>query len=70
MFFSPAANLPLPWVSWMVEGFEGSGYLFTVVLPAKLAGRLRGAEGRAVLHRFRDPADVLPTAAGSVPKVI
>ncbi|OKI18447.1 acyltransferase [Streptomyces sp. CB03911] len=70
VFFSPAANLPLPWVSWMVEGFEGSGYLFTVVLPAKLAGRLRGAEGRAVLHRFRDPADVLPPAAGSVPKVI
>ncbi|MFC9330445.1 acyltransferase [Kitasatospora sp. NPDC057015] len=70
VFFSPAANLPLPWVSWLVEGFEGSGYLFTVVLPAKLAGRLRGAEGRAVLHRFRDPADVLPAAAGSVPKVV
>ena len=70
VFFSPAANLPLPWVSWGVEGFDGTGFLFTVVLPARLAGRLRGADGRAALHRFRDPGDVLPPLAEAVRKVV
>ncbi|MFJ6141284.1 acyltransferase [Kitasatospora sp. NPDC092286] len=70
VFFSPAANYPLPWVSWTVEGFHGTGFLTTVVLPARLAARLRGAEGRAALHRFRDPADVLPPLAATVPKVL
>ncbi|MFC8454127.1 acyltransferase [Kitasatospora sp. NPDC057223] len=70
VFFSPAANLPLPWVSWGVEGFDGTGFLFTVVLPARLAGRLRGADGRAALHRFRDPGDVLPPLAAAVRKVV
>ncbi|MBP0449353.1 hypothetical protein J5Y04_07280 [Kitasatospora sp. RG8] len=70
VFFSPAANYPLPWVSWTVEGFHGTGLLTTVVLPARLAARLRGAEGRAALHRHRDPADVLPAVAATVPKVL
>ncbi|MFF2041411.1 acyltransferase [Kitasatospora sp. NPDC058170] len=70
VFFSPAANYPLPWVSWTVEGFHGTGLLSTVVLPARLAARLRGAEGRALLHRFRDPADALPALAAAVSKVI
>ncbi|MFI9331434.1 acyltransferase [Kitasatospora sp. NPDC052868] len=70
VFFSPAANYPLPWVSWTVEGFHGTGLLSTVVLPARVVARLRGAEGRALLHRFRDPADVLPALASAVSKVL
>ncbi|MFD8088141.1 acyltransferase [Kitasatospora sp. NPDC059722] len=70
VYFSPAANYPLPWVCWTVEGFRGTGLLATVVLPARLAARLRGAEGRAALHRFRDPADELPPPAAAVPRVI
>jgi hypothetical protein len=69
VFFSPAANLQLPWVSWMVEGFENTGSLFTVVLPARLAGRLRGPEGRAAVHRFREPGDVLPAQVAALPKL-
>lgn len=67
--FSPAANLQLPWVSWLVEGFENTGSLFTVVLPARLTARLRGPEGRAALHRYREPGDVLPALVGSVRKL-
>ncbi|QMU68981.1 acyltransferase [Streptacidiphilus sp. P02-A3a] len=70
VFFSPTGNLPLPWVSWVVEGFEGTGALFTVVLPARLAARLRTPGGRAALHRFRDPEDLLPGLAGATPKVL
>ncbi|QMU76248.1 hypothetical protein GXW83_11330 [Streptacidiphilus sp. PB12-B1b] len=70
VFFSPAGNLPLPWVSWMVEGFEGTGALFTVVLPTRLAARLRTPEGRAALHRFRAQEDPLPQGAESVRKVL
>ncbi|MFC1432431.1 acyltransferase [Streptacidiphilus sp. N1-3] len=69
VFFSPAANLQLPWVSWLVEGFENTGSLFTAVLPARLAGRLRSPEGYAALHRFREPGDVLPAAAEAVRKL-
>ncbi|MEU1422241.1 acyltransferase [Kitasatospora sp. NPDC005751] len=70
VFFSPAANYPLPWVSWTVEGFHGAGALTTAVLPARLAARLRSAEGRAALHRHRDPADVLPELATTLAKVL
>ncbi|MEV6978333.1 acyltransferase [Kitasatospora sp. NPDC093806] len=70
VFFSPAANYPLPWVSWSVEGFAGTGMLTTVVLPARLVARLRGVEGRAALHRYRDPADELPELLAAVPKVL
>jgi Transferase family len=70
VFFSPTGNLPLPWVSWVVEGFEGTGALFTVVLPARLAARLRTPAARAALHRFRSPADTLPGLAESAPKVL
>ena len=70
VFFSPTGNLPLPWVSWVVEGFEGTGALFTVVLPARLAARLRTPAARAALHRYRSPADPLPKLAAAAPKVL
>lgn len=70
LFFSPAGNLQLPWVSWMVEGFEKTGSLFTVVLPARLAGRLRGAEGSALLHRFRAEGDARPATADAVRRLV
>ncbi|MFC4034495.1 acyltransferase [Streptomyces polygonati] len=66
LFFSPVANLQLPWVTWLVEGFENTGSLLTAVLPARLTGRLRGAEGHALLHRFRAAGDVLPPTAHAV----
>jgi hypothetical protein len=58
--FTPATSLRLPWASWLVEGFDDSGFLYTVALPSGLAGRLRGPDGRAALHRFRHPDDPLP----------
>ncbi|MGW1174420.1 acyltransferase [Kitasatospora sp. NPDC002543] len=70
VLFSPAANYPIPWVCWAVEGFRGEGRLATVVLPARLAARVRGAEGRAALHRFRRAEDRPPGSAGVLPKVV
>ncbi|MGW4896056.1 acyltransferase [Kitasatospora sp. NPDC004240] len=70
VFFSPAANFPVPWVSWLAEGFGGRGFLLTAVLPARLAARLRGADGRAALHRHRRPQDVLPEGATALAKVL
>lgn len=70
--FSPAIGQPLPWVAWIVEGFEGSGFLCTLVVPASLAARLRGAAGAELLHRFREPDDELdlPPLAGKVRKLV
>ncbi|MFD0573185.1 hypothetical protein ACFQ0T_33105 [Kitasatospora gansuensis] len=67
--FSPGASVQLPWVAWLVEGFAGAGQLLTVVLPARLAARLRGEEGRAALHRYRDPAERLPELAVQMKKL-
>jgi hypothetical protein len=69
-FFSPAADLQLPWISWLVEGFDNTGFLLTVVVPSKLAMRMRGAAGSAALHRFREPGDVVPELAAAVRKLI
>jgi hypothetical protein len=70
--FTPAIGQPLPWAGWIVEGFEGSGFLCTLVIPAALAGRLRGAAGAELLHRFREPGDdqALPPLAGQIRKLV
>lgn len=67
--FSPVTNLALPWVGWLVEGFGGTGMLFVVALPARLANRLRGPEGRAALHIYRKPDEELPALAQAVRKL-
>ncbi|RLK54797.1 acyltransferase [Actinokineospora cianjurensis] len=69
VFFSPTSNLQLPWVSWIVEGFDNRGLLFTIAVPARLATALRGPAGREALHRYRDPAEELPALAGEVRKL-
>jgi hypothetical protein len=69
-FFSPTTALPLPWMCWVVEGFDGEGHLATVILPAALSTRLRGPAGTAALHRFREPGDALPALAGTVRKLV
>ncbi|MFJ5923897.1 acyltransferase [Kitasatospora sp. NPDC092948] len=56
--FSPAATLQLPWSSWLVEGPGGEGLLYTLVLPARPAAKLRSAT--ALLHAYREPSDPLP----------
>jgi hypothetical protein len=70
VFFSPSLGVTVPWTSWLVEGCGGSGYLFTLVLPGKLAGRLRGADGRAALHRFREESAELPPLAATARKLL
>jgi hypothetical protein len=69
VLFSPAANLQLPWRSWLIEGFGNTGFVLTIVVPARLAGRLRSPDGRAALHHYREPGDVLPALAGAVRKL-
>jgi hypothetical protein len=68
--FSPATTFQLPWVSWLVEGFDDSGFLYTIAVPSGLAGRLRGPDGRAALHRFRHPGDPLPPLAAEARKLL
>jgi hypothetical protein len=70
VLFSPAARLQVPWTSLLTEGFGQAGYFLTISVPGRLAARLRGQDGRALLHRHREPADVLPELAGQVRKLI
>jgi hypothetical protein len=65
-WFAPEIPLPTPWSSWATEGVGGVGYLVTVVVPARLAGRLRTDPG---LHRFRAPDEELPPFATRVRKL-
>jgi hypothetical protein len=66
---SPMANLQLPWLGWLLEGFDKTGLLLTIAVPARLAARLRSGEGSAALHRFREPDDALPELAATVRKL-
>lgn len=66
VYFGPEVPLPTPWSSWASEGFGGVDYLVTVVVPARLAGRLRTDPG---LHVHRDPAEELPPMAAEVRKL-
>ncbi len=69
--FSPGISVTLPWTSWVVEGFDGIGFLCTLVVPAALAARLRGAAGAQLLHRFREAGDEagFPELASTVRKL-
>lgn len=68
-FFSPTTNLALPWVGWLVEGFDDSGLLCTLTLPAKLAGRLRAPAGQALLHAHRPAGTEVPALAARIRKL-
>jgi hypothetical protein len=70
VLLSPAVDIQLPWVASLVEGFEGTGILCTVGVPAAIAAKLRGATGRAAVHRFREPGEELPELAGMVRKLV
>jgi Transferase family len=70
VLMAPAISLPLPWVCWSVEGFDGSGILCTLAVPAAVATRLRSADGRALLHPARDPHDPLPALAAAVRRLL
>jgi hypothetical protein len=65
-YFGPEVPLPTAWSSWLVEGFGGRDHLVTVVVPARLAGKLRADHG---LHCFRDPSDELAPLAAEVRKL-
>lgn len=65
-YFGPEVPLPTPWSAWASEGFGGADHLVTVVVPARLAAKLRNDPG---LHRFREPGDELPPLAAQVRKL-
>lgn len=65
-YFGPQVSLPVPWASWVTEGFGGDGYLVTVVLPARLAPKLRSEPG---LHEFRAEGEELPPLATAARKL-
>lgn len=65
-WFGPEIPLPTVWSSWLTEGFGGTDYLATVVVPARLASKLRGDP---TLHCFRDSADALPPLAAELRKL-
>jgi hypothetical protein len=67
VYFSQTADLELPWGGWTSEGIGGSGYLSVVCLPTRLAERVAGADGRAAMHRFREPSETLPDLVAAVP---
>jgi len=67
VYFCQTADLQLPWGGWTSEGVGGTGCLSVVCLPTKLAERLTDTDGRAAMHRFREPSETLPDLALAVP---
>jgi len=60
VLMSPSTPVSLPWVAWLVEGVDVTGFLLTLVVPVRFAAKLRGADGRARLHRYRPEGEELP----------
>jgi hypothetical protein len=70
VMMSSTTAISLPWVAWLVEGFHGTDYLMTLVVPVRFAGKLKGADGRARLHRYRLDEDKLPPLAEASGKLL
>jgi hypothetical protein len=70
VYFAQTADLQLPWGAWTSEGVGGSGYLSVVCLPTKLADRVADDDGRAAVHRFREPSQPLPDVVAAVPTLV
>lgn len=69
-YFTPAAVMPVPWLSSLVEGFEGHGILFSMGLPNAVADAFTTAESRARLHAYRPDGDEMPALALALPELI
>jgi hypothetical protein len=67
VYFCQTSEFQLPWGAWTCEGIGGNGYLSVVCVPTKLAERITDADGRAAMHRFREPAQPLPDLVAAVP---
>ena len=46
--FLPVSKSPLPWISCIVEGFEGKGLLVSLVLPRQVAKQIMQAKNREI----------------------
>jgi hypothetical protein len=60
--FTPAGDVPVPWLSALVEGPGNEGLLYSGYFPMDLAARIDSEEGRARLHRFRASASAVAHA--------
>lgn len=62
-YFSPAAEMPFPWVSGITEGFNNTGLIYSVVLPHEVAAKVASDQVRAQIHYCRPPEDTIPEIA-------
>lgn len=51
--FLPLGNVPFPWVSCIVEGFDNKGLLVAVILPSSVAKRLLHPSMLPQIHLYR-----------------
>lgn len=58
-YFTPAADLQLPWLSTIIEGFDNKGRIFTCCFPEKLANELVSTNGLEMMHQYRDKDEEL-----------
>ena len=59
-YFSYFGNSPFPWLSSIVEGFDGRGLIYSVWLPKKLAKKIMQESNLNEIHQYRDGKEVLP----------
>ncbi len=63
------ANIPVPWLGAVADGFEGRGLGCFISLPTKVAERLTSREGLLKVHRYRDANADVHELARSLPWV-
>jgi hypothetical protein len=69
-FFSPAAEVPFPWLSSVLDGFDDRGAIFSAALPTQIVARLSAPDGLRQVHRHRTAADSVPEIGRGLPWVL
>lgn len=58
-YFTYLGNSPFPWLSSIVEGFNGEGLIYSVWLPRQLAKKLMQENNLSRIHQYRDRQEIL-----------
>ena len=59
-FFSFYGIIPIPWLSYIAEGFTEEGLIYSVVLPKKIAKEFLKKDHLDYIHRYRAETESLP----------
>jgi shikimate O-hydroxycinnamoyltransferase len=59
-FFTPLGEFPFPWLTFISEGPENHGLVYSANLPKSLCDKLVQKGNVQRVHQYQDPSEILP----------